>query len=211
MNIRVCGLRAAALGALLMYWSGLSPAPAALAGAGPGASSTPAKNAADSTQAPGVFVPVGVPTPVMETADKPKRPLLSFTLDDLDGHPVKLSKWQGHPLIVDFWATWCPPCRKEIPELNAIYKKYRSKGLVVLGVSVDKVQGDGVKSVRPFAEEFKIGYPILMADDSLVDATAVDNIPTTLFFNPRGKLVARLEGRGKSGELADAAKALFRN
>ena len=211
MNIRVCGLRAAALGALLMCWSGLSPAPAALAGADPSAAGTAINAGVGSGEAPGVFVPAGVPTPVMESADKPKRPLLSFTLDDLDGRPVKLSKWQGHPLIVDFWATWCPPCRKEIPELNAIYKKYRSKGLVVLGVSVDKVQGDGVKSVRPFAQEFKISYPILMADDSLVDATDVDNVPTTLFFNPKGKLVARLEGRGKSGELADAAKALFRN
>ncbi len=80
---------------------------------------------------------------------------------------------------------------------------------MVLGVSVDKVQGDGVKSVRPFAQEFKISYPILMADDAVVDALDLDNIPTTLFFNRKGKLVARLEGRGKSGELAAAAKGLF--
>ena len=156
-------------------------------------------------------VPAGVPTPVLENASKPKREFFSFILEDLAGRPVKLSKWQGHPLIVDFWATWCPPCRKEIPELNAIYKKYRSRGLVVLGLSVDKVQGDGVKSVRPFAREFKITYPILMADDSVVDATDVDNLPTNLFFNRKGEQVSRLEGRGKSGELFEAVKVLFRN
>jgi len=155
--------------------------------------------------------PAGVPTPALETPAKPKRKLLSFTLADLSGRPVKLSTWRGHPLIVDFWATWCPPCRKEVPELNAIYKKYRARGLVVLGVSVDKVQGDGVKSVRPFAREFKVSYPILMADDALVEAMDLDNIPTTLFINSKGQTVARLEGRGKSGELTTAAKTLFRD
>jgi thiol-disulfide isomerase/thioredoxin len=142
---------------------------------------------------------------------KPKRKLMSFTLTDMSGHPVKLSTWRGHPLIVDFWATWCPPCRKEVPELNAIYRKYRKQGLVVLGVSVDKVQGDGVKSVRPFAKEFNVTYPILMADDALVEAMDLDNIPTTLFIDRKGKTVARLEGRGKSGELVQAAKTLFRD
>ena len=173
-----------------MCWSGLSPAPIALAGAGPRARRILRRKMRPILQlqaAAASSCPAGVPTPVMETADKPKRPLLSFTLDDLDGHPVKLSKWQGHPLIVDFWATWCPPCRKEIPELNAIYKKYRSKGLVVLGVSVDKIQGDGVKSVRPFAEEFKIGYPILMADDSLVDATDRGQHPHHPVLQSQGK------------------------
>jgi thiol-disulfide isomerase/thioredoxin len=111
--------------------------------------------------------------------------------------------------VVDFWATWCPPCRKEIPELNAIYKKYRSRGLVVLGLSVDIIQGDGVKSVRPFAQELKIGYPILMADDAVVDALDVDNLPTTLFFNRKGELISRLEGAGKRGELAETVKGLF--
>ena len=155
--------------------------------------------------------PSGAPTPAAQPQAKPQRKLLSFTLMDLNGHRVKLSTWRGHPLVVDFWATWCPPCRKEVPELNAIYKKYRTRGLVVVGVSVDKVQGDGVKSVRPFTKEFKVSYPILMADDALVEAMDLDNIPTTLFIDRKGKTVVRLEGRGKSGELAQAAKTLFRD
>ena len=133
----------------------------------------------------------------------------ALVVPELDGQAFDLSAQRGKVVIVNFWATWCPPCRKEIPELNAIYKRYRSKGLMVLGVSVDKVQGDGVKSVRPFAQEFKISYPILMADDAVVEALDLDNIPTTLFIDRKGKLVARLEGRGKSGELTAAAKGLF--
>ncbi|HEY2105317.1 MAG TPA: TlpA disulfide reductase family protein, partial [Candidatus Binataceae bacterium] len=158
-----------------------------------------------------VAAPASVSTPAQPAPAKPQRKLLSFTLTDLNGRRVKLSAWRGHPLVVDFWATWCPPCRKEVPELNAIYRKYRARGLVVVGVSVDKVQGDGVKSVRPFAREFKVNYPILMADDALVEAMDLDNIPTTLFIDRKGKTVARLEGRGKSGELAQAAKTLFRD
>lgn len=158
-----------------------------------------------------MVAPAGVPTPAFQAPAKPKRKLLSFTLTDLNGRPVKLAAWRGRPLIVDFWATWCPPCRKEVPELNAIYKKYRKRGLAVLGVSVDKVQGDGVKSVRPFVKEFKVSYPVLMADDALLEALDLDNIPTTLFINRKGETVARLEGRGKSGELTAAAKNLFRD
>ncbi len=158
-----------------------------------------------------VTVPSGVPTPPLAEAPKPKRKPLSFVVTDLEGRPVKLSKWHGHPVIMDFWATWCPPCRKEVPELNAIYDRYRRRGLVVIGVSVDKVQGDGVKSVRPFTKEFKVEYPIVMADDAMVEAMDLDNIPTVLFINRKGETVTRLEGRGKSGELSQGAKNLFRD
>jgi thiol-disulfide isomerase/thioredoxin len=154
------------------------------------------------------LVPSGVPTPQPQ-APKPTRKPLSFTVTDLEGHHVKLAKWRGHPVIMDFWATWCPPCRKEVPELNAIYNRYRKRGLVVVGVSVDKVQGDGVKSVRPFAREFKIIYPILMADDAMLEALDLDSLPTVLFINRKGETVTRLEGRGRSGELSEAAKTLF--
>jgi thiol-disulfide isomerase/thioredoxin len=161
---------------------------------------------------------ITVPLPYsMEASDatlcdtQPKAANLNFVLKDSSGKDFDLASQKGKVIVLDFWATWCPPCRKEVPELNAIYKKYRARGLVVVGVSVDKVQGDGVKSVRPFAREFKVNYPILMADDALVEAMDLDNIPTTLFIDRKGKTIARLEGRGKSGELAQAAKTLFRD
>ena len=83
--------------------------------------------------------------------------VVDFTLRDLDGHLTKLSQYRGHPVVVDFWATWCPPCRHQIPELKKLYTRYhRTRGLVVLGIACDTVQGEGARTVRTFVKEFYI-------------------------------------------------------
>ncbi len=135
---------------------------------------------------------------------------LDFNAPGLDGKNINLSHYRGHPVIVDFWATWCGPCRKQIPELVALYKKYnKSRGLVIIGVSCDLIQGDGLKAVAPFVEEFRINYPIVLADERLVDNMGVEAIPTTLFLGPDGKVVSRVVGAGHAGEItAGAAKLL---
>ena len=135
---------------------------------------------------------------------------LDFMVRDLAGKTIRLSNWRGRPIIVDFWATWCPPCRKEIPELNDIYRRYRAQGLVVLGVSMDEVQGDGRKSVEPFIEEFKITYPVAMGDEALVDKLELNSVPTALFVARDGRLFSRIEGAGPAGELARAAADLLK-
>src|SRR5262245_22006874 len=82
---------------------------------------------------------------------------LEFELQDLDGNPMRLSQFRGHPVIVDFWASWCPPCRKQIPELKDLYSRFhKSKGLVIIGVACDTIQGDGVDGIAPFVRKFKI-------------------------------------------------------
>jgi thiol-disulfide isomerase/thioredoxin len=135
---------------------------------------------------------------------------LQFSAPGLDGKDIELSRFRGHPVILDFWATWCGPCRKQIPELIELYKKYnKSRGLVIIGVSCDLIQGDGVKAVAPFVEEFQINYPIALADERLVDSMGVEAIPTTLFVGPDGRLVSRIVGAGHPGEISASAKQLL--
>ena len=136
---------------------------------------------------------------------------LDFELQDLDGNPMRLSQFRGHPVIVDFWATWCPPCRKQIPELKDLYARYhKSKGLEIIGVACDTIQGDGVRDIGPFVRKFKINYPVLVASEPVVNSLGVEAIPTTLFIGPDGRLVQKVRGAGRPGELSETAKALMK-
>jgi thiol-disulfide isomerase/thioredoxin len=141
---------------------------------------------------------------------KSTEPALNFTTQTLSGGKITLSQYRGHPVIVDFWATWCSPCRRQIPELNDLYKKYnKTRGLVVLGISCDMVQGKGLQSVEPFVEELQIEYPIALADQSLLDRLAIDAIPTTLFLDKDGKIVSRVLGAGRQGEITENTMLLL--
>jgi thiol-disulfide isomerase/thioredoxin len=157
----------------------------------------------------------GKPAPLLrldtpQASASPADEGLDFSAPGLDGKQIDLSHYRGHPVIVDFWATWCGPCRRQIPELVALYKKYnKSRGLVVIGVSCDLIQGEGMPAVAPFVKEFRIDYPIALADERLVDNMGVEAIPTTLFLGPDGKVVSRIVGAGHPGEITASAKQLL--
>jgi len=85
-------------------------------------------------------------------------PAPDFTLNQIDGTPLQLSSYRGKVVLLDFWATWCVPCREEIPHFVELQKKYGKQGLQIIGVSMD----DTIDPVRPFAEKFQINYPIVM-------------------------------------------------
>jgi thiol-disulfide isomerase/thioredoxin len=83
---------------------------------------------------------------------------LNFTVKDINGKDVRLSRYKGQVVLVNFWATWCGPCRREIPSLMTLYRDYKDRGFVVLGVSVDKE----VRLVKPYARTMKMNYPVLI-------------------------------------------------
>jgi thiol-disulfide isomerase/thioredoxin len=83
---------------------------------------------------------------------------LNFSAKDINGKDVRLSQYKGKVVLVNFWATWCVPCRREIPSLAALYRDYKDRGFVVLGVSVDKE----VRLIKPFARTMKMNYPVLI-------------------------------------------------
>lgn len=115
-----------------------------------------------------------------------------FELQDLTGEKVRLSDFAGQVRIVDFWATWCLPCRREIPHFQALYEKYQSQGVVVIGISMDM---NGPEIVRKFAKEIKMTYPTVMGDKKTAQAFGdVRSIPTTFIIDQEGKIVKKYVG-----------------
>ena len=120
---------------------------------------------------------------------------LNFTFKDLQGKPVSLSDYKGKVVLLDFWATWCPPCRKEIPGFVELYNTYKSRGLVVIGVSMDDTED--VADVKTFASKYKINYPILLGfgrDDDLKPAFGELPLPTSFVIARDGRICGRHDG-----------------
>jgi thiol-disulfide isomerase/thioredoxin len=117
---------------------------------------------------------------------------LQFTLKDMNGVEVKLTSFKGKVIILNFWATWCGPCRAEIPSLIELQKQYEDK-LVVLGFSVD----DPVDKLKPYAKEFKINYPILVGlgrEDVQEAYGPLWGIPVSVIITPDGKIQKKHSG-----------------
>ena len=124
-----------------------------------------------------------------------------FTVTDLDGKTVSFSDLKGKVVLVNFWATWCPPCRAEIPDLVALQDKYRDK-LVVLGISED--EDATPQAVKAFGVEQKMNYPIIMKTPELAKIfKGVSALPTTFVIDPEGKIRQRHVGmlRAQTTEL----------
>lgn len=120
-------------------------------------------------------------------ADDAKRQTADFTLQDLEGKPWHLRELKGKIVLVNFWATWCPPCRKEMPDLQALYDKYKDQGFLVLSISDEEMA-----KVSPFISERKITYPVLLDPGRKVnDAFVVEGIPKSFVYDRDGKMVAQ--------------------
>lgn len=121
-------------------------------------------------------------------ADDEHRQTADFTLTDLQGKSWTLKDLRGKVVLVNFWATWCPPCQKEMPDLEALYKRFQDQGFVILAISEDEATG----KVKPFITERKISYPILLDPGQKVNNLfQVDGIPKSFVYDRDGKLVAQ--------------------
>ncbi len=116
-----------------------------------------------------------------------RRQAANFTLKDLAGRAWTLKDLKGSVVLVNFWATWCPPCRKEMPDLDSLYKRFRSKGLVILSIS-DEPEA----TVRTFLANKHYAYPLLLDPGRKVNETfAIEGIPKSFVYGRDGKLVAQ--------------------
>src|SRR5579863_1450968 len=119
------------------------------------------------------------------------QPMPAFLVNDLDGNPVSTAAWKGKVVFINFWATWCPPCRAEIPILIDLENRYKDR-LQIVGVSLDD---DDPQDVKKFAEHFGINYPIVMASPEIVaEYGGVPALPTLFVINTDGKVVQKHEG-----------------
>jgi thiol-disulfide isomerase/thioredoxin len=126
-------------------------------------------------------------------------------LPGLDGKIWKLSEHRGRVVLVNFWATWCPPCRYETPGLVAFYRKYEPRGLSAVGISMDE---EGPEVVRQFVKKYQIPYPVLLPGESGV-GSQVQGLPTTLLIDKRGRLAKTYEGLLDEAELRHDVERLL--
>ncbi len=132
------------------------------------------------------FVPAGL---CAGTKDLPVAP--NWSLKNLDGTTVRLSDFRGKVVILDFWTTWCPPCRKEMPGLVELQKRYGARGLVVIGVSLD----EETRAVKPVAQSLNVNYPIVFGTPAAAELYGgVAVVPSTFVINREGKVTALHEG-----------------
>ncbi len=130
-----------------------------------------------------------------------------FTLQSLDGKTVRLSDFRGKPVVLNFWATWCGPCKIEMPWFVDLQKEYGPAGLQFLGVAMDEASP---KDIAEFAESMKVNYPILIGKESVGDAYGgVQFLPETFFIDRDGKVVDKAFGLKGRGEIEDAIKKIL--
>ncbi len=131
----------------------------------------------------------------------------NFKVQAADGSTIELAKLKGKVVVLNYWATWCGPCRMEIPGFVDVYKQYKAKGLEIVGVSLDK---EGWKVVKPYIQKANINYPVVVADENLQSAYGeIDAIPTTFIVDKKGNIVDKHVGDMSKADFEQLVKGLL--
>ena len=125
--------------------------------------------------------PAATPTSEKQTSYPEPPP---FTLSDINGNMVSLADFRGKVVLLDFFATWCEPCRVEIMGFIELYHKYQAKGFIVVGISTDKL---GLEVVKPFVTELGIDYPVLIGNPEVIKTYRVIGLPTNYILDQQGR------------------------
>jgi thiol-disulfide isomerase/thioredoxin len=156
-----------------------------------------------------VALAAGIGLALFDRAPADPTALLALSLPDPAGHPQPLAQWRGKVLVVNFWATWCAPCREEMPDLVRAQKEYGAKGLQIVGIAAD----DAVK-VQQFAKEIELNYPALIGGYAAIDLSKdlgnnLVALPFTLILNRQGKVAYTHLGPVKPDKLRDVITELL--
>ena len=128
-----------------------------------------------------------------------------FSLRNLKGNYQSLDSFSGQVVVLNFWATWCVPCRVEMPSFEKLYRRYRSEGLTVLAVTLDK---KSEKNIKSFVEEYELSFPVLLDEEGKVERLYPSmTIPFTYVIDRKGRIVARVDG-AKNWESSETFEAI---
>lgn len=165
---------------LPLLWS-LSLAVLLVACGGEGSSNSDASSSSASGPLPG------------KVQDVDPEPVPGLTLETMDGSSINLADQDGRVLLVNFWATWCAPCRKEIPDLNDLHADLEDDGLRIIGIALDR---EGREKVEPFAEKLPIEYPVVIDAEGTAESEfgPIPGLPTTIVVGPDGQITKRVIG-----------------
>lgn len=135
--------------------------------------------------------------------------LFAAKFSDVNGKPQAISQWKGKIIVVNFWATWCPPCREEMPELSQLQQQYRNRGLVVLGISTDELD-----KIQEFVKENPVSYPLLAGEiDAMNVGLSLGNdkgvLPYTVIIKSDGDIAKAYFGRVNQAQLNEALLPLM--